>query len=39
MKNGQDVSEIDGHILDTRSVDQNKAETSFKHMSWALAFW
>lgn len=38
MRNRQDISEIDGHILYTRSVDQNKAETSFKHVPWALSF-
>jgi len=38
MRNRQDISEIGGHILDTRSVDQNTAETSFKHVSWAVAF-
>jgi len=38
MRNRQDVSEIDGNILDTCSVDQNNAETSFKHVSLALAF-
>jgi len=32
------VSEIDGHILDSCSVDQNKAVTPFKLLSWALAF-
>lgn len=38
MFDRQDFSEIDGHILDSCSVDQNKAVTSFKHLSWALAF-
>jgi hypothetical protein len=31
-------SEIDGHISDTRSVDENKEEISYKHVSQVALF-